>query len=212
MSSEVNFYKGLFDNISSKLVESYNQDGFPNSEELQNFFIELGDLPDEIEVEGKKYVMTYYGDVDSQGRSVVYYTDMDNDDSDIKVFYTLEKQDNGSYKGIQSIDGVSDLRESCGSTESELKEEDKEEEMSDQYKAGMELRDKIVNSYWDNDLESAYKYWCELYDLYPVADKSEEERVKSFSELNKIMDTIEDEVVYGVTDYGKEKSYKEMGY
>ena len=41
------------------------------------------------------------------------YTDINNNDSYIKVFYSLNKTENGSYKGISKIKGVSDLRESA---------------------------------------------------------------------------------------------------
>ena len=91
--------------------ESVNQDGFPNSDELQKYFVGLSELPDEVEIDNVKYKMEQYGG--SGDNAYVIYTDVNNDDSYIKVFYSLNKIENGSYKGISKINGVSDLRESA---------------------------------------------------------------------------------------------------
>ena len=91
--------------------ESVNQDGFPNSDELQKYFIDLDELPDEVEIDNVKYKMEQYGG--SGDNCYAIYTDINNNDSYIKVFYSLNKTENGSYKGISKINGVSDLRESA---------------------------------------------------------------------------------------------------
>ena len=91
--------------------ESVNQDGFPNSDELQKYFIGLSELPDEVEIDNVKYKMEQYGG--SGDNCYAIYTDINNNDSYIKVFYSLNKTENGSYKGISKIKGVSDLRESA---------------------------------------------------------------------------------------------------
>ena len=91
--------------------ESVNQDGFPNSDELQKYFIGLSELPDEVEIDNVKYKMEQYGG--SGDNCYAIYTDINNNDSYIKVFYSLNKTENGSYKGISKINGVSDLRESA---------------------------------------------------------------------------------------------------
>ena len=91
--------------------ESVNQDGFPNSDELQKYFIGLSELPDEVEIDNVKYKMEQYGG--SGDNCYAIYTDINNNDSYIKVFYSLNKIENGSYKGISKIKGVSDLRESA---------------------------------------------------------------------------------------------------
>ena len=93
------------------LNESVNQDGFPNSDELQKYFIGLSELPDEVEIDNVKYKMEQYGG--SGDNCYAIYTDINNNDSYIKVFYSLNKTENGSYKGISKINGVSDLRESA---------------------------------------------------------------------------------------------------
>lgn len=89
--------------------ESINVDGFENDIELQKYFEKLHTLPDEITIDGKEYKMDMYGD--TQGMNYVIYTDVDNDDSYIKVFYTMNEVDPGHFKGINKITGVSDLRE-----------------------------------------------------------------------------------------------------
>ena len=91
--------------------ESVNQDGFPNSDELQKYFTGLSELPDEVEIDNVKYKMEQYGG--SGDNCYAIYTDINNNDSYIKVFYSLNKIENGSYKGISKINGVSDLRESA---------------------------------------------------------------------------------------------------
>ena len=91
------------------LTEVINQDGFPNDETLQQYFQDLKNLPDEVEIEGVKYKMDQYGG--SGDNSYAIYTDVNNDNSYIKVFYSLNKLSDKSYKGIKEIKGVSDLRE-----------------------------------------------------------------------------------------------------
>lgn len=98
------------------LTESINVDGFENDAELQQYFQKLHTLPDEITIDGKEYKMDMYGD--TQGMNYVIYTDVDNDDSYIKVFYTMNEVDPGHFKGINKITGVSDLRESKKITKS----------------------------------------------------------------------------------------------
>lgn len=90
--------------------ESINVDGFQNDVELQKYFQKLHSLPDEITIDGKEYKMDMYGD--TQGINYVIYTDVDNDDSYIKVFYTMNEVEPGHFTGVNKITGVSDLRES----------------------------------------------------------------------------------------------------
>ena len=100
-----------FNNKDDKsLTEVINQDGFPNDETLQQYFQNLKNLPDEVELEGVKYKMDQYGG--SGDNSYAIYTDVNNDNSYIKVFYSLNKLSDKSYKGIKEIKSVSDLRES----------------------------------------------------------------------------------------------------
>lgn len=99
-----------FNNKDDKsLTEVINQDGFPNDETLQQYFQDLKNLPDEVEIEGVKYKIDRYGG--SGDNAYAIYTDINNDNSYIKVFYSLNKLSDKSYKGIKEIKGVSDLRE-----------------------------------------------------------------------------------------------------
>lgn len=106
----------LDESKQNKKIESINSDGFSNDEELQKYFQNLGDLPDEVEIDGIKYKMEQYGG--SGDNAYVIYTDINNEDSYIKVFYSLNKTEKDNYKGIKEIKGVSDLRENKKITES----------------------------------------------------------------------------------------------
>lgn len=97
------------DKDDKSLTEVINQDGFPNDETLQQYFQDLKNLPDEVEIEGVKYKIDQYGG--SGDNAYAIYTDIYNDNSYIKVFYSLNKLSDKSYKGIKEIKGVSDLRE-----------------------------------------------------------------------------------------------------
>lgn len=97
------------DEDDKSLTEVINQDGFPNDETLQQYFQDLKNLPDEVEIEGVKYKIDQYGG--SGDNAYAIYTDINNDNSYIKVFYSLNKLSDKSYKGIKEIKGVSDLRE-----------------------------------------------------------------------------------------------------
>lgn len=105
-------------NISkSNKNESINSDGFPNDEDLQKYFQGLDKLPETLELDGITYNMEQYGG--SGDNSYVIYTDANNSDSYIKVFYTMNKIDDNHYQGVKEITGVSDLRENKSLTESE---------------------------------------------------------------------------------------------
>lgn len=71
---------------------------------------------------------------------------------------------------------------------------------------------EIAKKYFkDKDLENAGKAWCEIYDLYDdMYDEdthNEEERLKLFSDFQKIMRLFTDDEVFGITDYLKEKHF-----
>lgn len=97
--------------------ESINSDGFPNNEDLQKYFQGLNKLPETLELDGITYNMEQYGG--SGDNSYVIYTDANNSDSYIKVFYAMNKIDDNHYQGVKEITGVSDLRENKSLTESE---------------------------------------------------------------------------------------------
>lgn len=97
----------------------------------------------------------------------------------------------------------------------------KNEPRTENYEKGLKIRDEIVNAWKNNDLETAYAKWEELYDLFSTGyddegnatdEWSEEQTYRDFYELTAITDTIEDKCVYDITDYGKRKAYKSMGY
>lgn len=92
------------------IEESYNIDGFENSEALQEFFQNLEDLPDEFEYEGKSYICSVYGAL-GRNKQYIIYEDKSNPDSYIKVFYTLHEIEPNHFEGLDKVLGVSDLRE-----------------------------------------------------------------------------------------------------
>ena len=113
--SDISWYRGnqyTIEDIMNKrhLQESINFDGFKNNEELQKYFQKLNELPDEITLDGKDYFQEQYGTL-TNGNNYVVYTDKNNNDSYIKVYYTLKQVDDNTQKGIDTIVGVTDLRE-----------------------------------------------------------------------------------------------------
>ena len=113
--SDISWYKGnqyTIEDIMNKrhLQESINFDGFENNEELQKYFQKLNDLPNEITLDGKDYFQEQYGAL-TNGNNYVVYTDKNNNDSYIKVYYTLKQVDDNTQKGIGTVVGVTDLRE-----------------------------------------------------------------------------------------------------
>ena len=113
--SDISWYRGnqyTIEDIMNKRhsQESINFDGFENNEELQKYFQKLNDLPNEITLDGKDYFQEQYGTL-TNGNNYVVYTDKNNNDSYIKVYYTLKQVDDNTQKGIDTIVGVTDLRE-----------------------------------------------------------------------------------------------------
>lgn len=126
------------------------------------------------------------------------------------------------FKDIISIDDyIKELNKTESlneSTSTDLYNKIKNEPKSDKYEKGLKLRDEIVNAWKNNDLETADNKWEELYMLFssPIEDLdssvTEEQTLRNNIELNEILSTIEDQCVYDVTDYGREKDYKKMGF
>lgn len=80
-----------------------------------------------------------------------------------------------------------------------------------------EISQKYVNEikkcYNNGNLEKAYECWCKLYDLYePINEMTTEEKMEQFKQLTSYTNQIEDKIVFDVTDYGKEKHYREQGF
>lgn len=109
LENDIKDIKNKADKEKRHLTEVINQDGFENNEELQKYFQGLNELPDEIEIDGIEYKAEQHGGEDNN--LYIIYTDVNNNDSYIKVFYSLNENGEDSYKGIKEIKGVSDLRE-----------------------------------------------------------------------------------------------------
>ena len=80
-----------------------------------------------------------------------------------------------------------------------------------------ELVDKCKKAYIDKDMNLAYKFWCDIHDLLnknlDEFDKYDEEnRHKCYQEFHDYMQQFTDDEVYKITDYGKEKAYRQMEY
>lgn len=78
-----------------------------------------------------------------------------------------------------------------------------------------ELVDKCKKAYIDKDMNLAYKFWCDIHDLLQEKldkfDKYDDEnRHKCYQEFHDFMQQFADDEVYKITDYGKEKAYRQM--
>lgn len=72
--------------------------------------------------------------------------------------------------------------------------------------------DTIKECYNNGNLEKAYECWGKLYELYEPNNKmTTEERMEQCNQLTSYTNQIEDKIVYAVTDYGREKNYREQG-
>ena len=199
-------------NESKALTEKYNQDGFPNSEELQNYFKEQGTLPDEIELDSVKYTMSEYGG--SGDNSWVIYSDINDDNSYIRVYYSMNKNGKDSYSGVKDILGVSDLRET-----KEIKKEyyekpddehiiwDSEFDISNYDME--ELKEGPYQDYLDNFDDTvvpmSYEEWLDSNECANYFDLEWEEAAK---ENNRYEEWYEFITEY-VSDEEKEEAYNE---
>lgn len=78
-----------------------------------------------------------------------------------------------------------------------------------------ELVDKCKKAYADKDINKALEYWCDIHDLLDNKlnefDKYDDEnRHKCYQEYYNFMQQFTDDEVYTITDYGKEKAYRQM--
>lgn len=118
-------------------------------------------------------------------------------------------------------ENIEESKETPKETDADMYKRIKAEPRTENYNKGLKIRDEIVNAWKKGDLETAHKKWEELFDLFSTGyddngneteDFSEEQAVRDMIELTMITDEIEDNCVYDVTDYGKQKYYKQMGY
>ena len=79
-----------------------------------------------------------------------------------------------------------------------------------------ELVDKCKKAYIDKDLKLAWQLWEELGKIIDKLDeidiKDDEKRNAIFEEYHSYTEQFTDEEVFGITDYGKQKAYREMEF
>ncbi len=70
----------------------------------------------------------------------------------------------------------------------------------------------LIKTHYDNkNIPEAWKYWCKLYDLFePKDNMSQEEKFDLFVAQQECVSQISDAAVYAITDYGKDKYYREQ--
>lgn len=78
-----------------------------------------------------------------------------------------------------------------------------------------ELVDKCKEQYNNKDLEGACKTWSMIYDLLDEKlgkfdEKDDKNRFGVYKEFNSYMEQFSNNEVYDITDYGKQKAYKQM--
>lgn len=78
-----------------------------------------------------------------------------------------------------------------------------------------ELVNACKKAYADKDMNKALEYWEKMYDLLDEKkskfDKTDEKNIYAcFSEFDSYMKQFTDDEVYTITDYGKEKAYRQM--
>lgn len=78
-----------------------------------------------------------------------------------------------------------------------------------------EIVNACKSAYKNKDMGLAYKFWCDIHDLLNKKldefDKTDDEnRHKCYQEFHDYMKQFTDDEVYSITDYGKEKAYRQM--
>ena len=78
------------------------------------------------------------------------------------------------------------------------------------------LVDECKKAYADNDLSKAWTLWEQINDILLTLDEfKEDDKVNRhfvWETYDKYMKQFTDEEVFGITDYGKRKAYREMEY
>ena len=118
-------------------------------------------------------------------------------------------------------ENIEESKEPLKETDKDMYEKIKSEPRTEKYEDGLKLKDEIVEAWKNKDLDTASNKWNELFNMFSTGyddngnktdDFSEEQAIRDMTELTMITDEIEDKCVYDVTDYGKQKYYKQMGY
>ena len=78
------------------------------------------------------------------------------------------------------------------------------------------IMSRCKDAYRKGDMEKAYHYWCGMYDELERREKRydyyDDDWIEVHREFNNYMSKFTNQEVYEITDYGKEKYYKEKGY
>ena len=118
-------------------------------------------------------------------------------------------------------ENIEESKEPLKETDKDMYEKIKSEPRTEKYEDGLKLKDEIIEAWKNKDLEKASNKWEELFNMFSTGyddrgnkapDFTEEQAIRDMIELTMITDEIEDKCVYDVTDYGKQKYYKQMGY
>ena len=75
------------------------------------------------------------------------------------------------------------------------------------------LLDKIHEDYNNNDIASAnenYEKLCSIYLLKNELTTDEKEKYNNFCELQNYLKRLSDDEIYTITDYGKQRAYRQM--
>ena len=197
---------------NKKLNEKYNQDGFPNNEELEDLFTSQGTLPDEITIDDRKYAMTEYGGTGEN--AWVIYSDTDNDDSYIRVYYSMNKLGKDSYQGVKKILGVSDLRETKQiKNEYYVKPDDEHIIWDSDFDINNFDMDDLKDTYYQNYLDNFddtvtpmdYEDWLDSDNCASYFDHMWEEAAKENTRYEEWYEFITEYV----SDEEKEEAYNE---
>lgn len=73
--------------------------------------------------------------------------------------------------------------------------------------------DKCLDAYNNKDLDTAYKAWCQLHEILDKrldsAGPKDDDRFPLYKEWQTYIDKIPSDIMYEITDYGKNKIYAE---
>lgn len=81
---------------------------------------------------------------------------------------------------------------------------------TNRFQQAEKLVEEIKKEANDNNVSKAWELWCRLYDLYPV-NPEKQDYMDDVLELHRLLNTIDNDTVYAVTDYGRRQSYLKMG-
>lgn len=139
-------------------------------------------------INGELYTSYYSNKKDTISYLLFLYVNKDIEIKDIQ----FSKKVNSKYKIYSNIELINFI----------LKELDYET-----------LFNETIDNYNNDDINSAYKSYEELNSIYLLKNElatDEKERYKNFCELQNYLKGFRDDLIYTLTDYGKQKAYKQM--